>query len=267
MSRMNRTIFPIFAFLFVLVTSCKTRDKTSEINYMQNVEQLAEETAQRTAVSTIQKGDILQAFVTAKDMEVVRPFNQSYYSQSGVTPTGSSSPSVEKQYLVSSEGTIDFPVLGVLQTEGKTVEALKAELIQRISAYVKSPNVSLKLVNFKVTVLGEVARPGQYTIPEGQTTLLNAIGLAGDLTMYGKRDDILVVRNENGNLTRQRINLMNAEFINSPYFQLKQGDVIYVSANPTKDKISRLDPNTGTYIAIAGTIIGLAGIFITVFKN
>ncbi|WP_228411662.1 polysaccharide biosynthesis/export family protein [Chryseobacterium sp.] len=264
---MNRTILLFSAFCFLLVTSCKTRHKTSEINYMQNVEALAAEAAMKTAASTIQKGDILQAFVSAKDMEVVRPFNQSYYSQSAASPTGSSSAAVERQYLVSSEGTIDFPVLGVLQTEGKTVEAFKAELTQRISAYVKSPNVSLKLVNFKVTVLGEVARPGQYTIPEGQSTLLNAIGLAGDLTIYGKRDDILMVRSENGSITKERINLMDADFINSPFFQLKQGDVIYVSANQTKDKVSRLDPNTGTYIAIAGTVIGLAGIFITIFKN
>jgi polysaccharide export outer membrane protein len=85
--------------------------------------------------------------------------------------------------------------------------------------------------------------------------------------MYGKREDILVVRNENGVMSKERINLMDANFINSPYFNLKQGDVIYVSANQTKDKISRLDPNTGTYIAIAGTVIGLAGIFITIFKN
>ncbi|HAH60283.1 MAG TPA: sugar transporter, partial [Bacteroidales bacterium] len=116
-------------------------------------------------------------------------------------------------------------------------------------------------------VLGQVTRPGQYTIPEGQTTLLNAIGLAGDLTIYGKRDDILMVRNENGTITKERINLMDANFINSPYFQLKQGDVIYVSANQTKEKISRQDPNTNLYLAIAGTVIGLAGIFITIFKK
>ena len=85
--------------------------------------------------------------------------------------------------------------------------------------------------------------------------------------MYGKRDDILMVRNEDGVLTKEKINLMDSNFINSPFFQLKQGDVIYVSANHTKDKVARLDPNTNIYIAVAGTIIGLAGIFITIFKN
>jgi len=93
------------------------------------------------------------------------------------------------------------------------------------------------------------------------------LGLAGDLTMYGKRNDVLLVRNENGQILKERINLMDANFINSPYYELKQNDVIYVSANETKEKTARLNPNTGTYIAIAGTIIGLAGIFITIFKK
>ncbi len=264
---MNKIICLLAVLL--LLTSCKTRtnDKESQLNYMQNVEQIATEAALRTSSTTIQTGDQLSVFVTAKDMEVVRPFNQSYYSDAGLTTPGNAAASSEKHYLVSSGGSIDFPVIGLVSTVGKTVEELKQELTNRISAYVKNPSVTVKLVNFKVTVLGEVARPNQYVIPEGQTTLLNALGLAGDLTMYGKREDILVVRNENGVMSKERINLMDANFINSPYFNLKQGDVIYVSANQTKDKVSRLDPNTGTYIAIAGTLIGLAGIFITIFKN
>ena len=262
---MNKNIFLLLIGVLISVTSCKTRNKVSDINYMQNVDSLATSTSLNTAVSTIQKGDQLLVFVSAKNMEVVRPFNQSYYTTQNPTPT--TAPSTEKLYLVDSEGKIDFPILGKIETSGKTLEEVKSELTDRISAYVKNPTVTVKLGNFKVTVLGEVARPGQYTIPEGQTTLLNAIGMAGDLTVYGKRRDILIVRNENGTITKERIDLMDANFINSPFFQLKQGDVIYVSANQTKDKVARLDPNTGTYIAIAGTIIGLAGIFITIFKK
>ncbi|MBW8360037.1 MAG: polysaccharide biosynthesis/export family protein [Weeksellaceae bacterium] len=262
-----KKILGIVLLVFFLA-SCKTRtaEKESELNYMQNVEQVATEAAVRSSSSTIQAGDQLAVFVTAKDMEVVRPFNQSYYSQPAGTPT-TSAPAAERVYLVNSEGVIDFPVIGTVNTSGKTLEEVKLKLTEHISQYVKSPTVSVRLVNFRVTVLGEVTRPGQYTLPEGETTLLNVLGLAGDLTMYGKREDILLVRNQNGVITKERINLMDANFINSPYFHLKQGDVIYVSANPTKDKIARLDPNTGTYIAVAGTIIGLAGIFITIFKN
>ena len=249
-------------FLFMVTTfllaSCKTKDKVSQLNYMQNVEEIATTTATNTAVSTIQKNDQLAIFVSAKNIDIVRPFNQ------GSTATA---PIAEKIYLVDSEGNIDFPLLGKVNTTGKTLEEFRNEMTDRVSYYVKNPTITARIVNFKITILGEVARPGQYTVAEGQSTLLNAIGLAGDLTMYGKRDDILMVRNEDGVLTKEKINLMDSNFINSPFFQLKQGDVIYVSANQTKDRVSRLDPNTSIYMAVAGSIIGLAGIFITIFKN
>lgn len=262
---MNKNLFILFISAFALLASCKTADKPSELNYMQNVEEIAMEAANRSESSTIQKGDQLIIFVSAKNMEVVRPFNQNYYNNQN--PGSVSSPNSEKSYLVDSDGNITFPVLGTVSTDGKTVEQLRDELTGKVAVYVKEPTVMVRLANFKVTILGEVNRPGQYTIPEGQTTLLNALGLAGDLTIYGERQNILMVRNVDGKLSKEYINLMDSSFINSPYFQLKQGDVIYVSANHTKEKISRQDPNTNLYLAIAGTIIGLAGIFITIFKN
>lgn len=265
---MKIKIVLLVLFYLTVVISCKTADKTSKINYMQDVEQYATAASEAMATSTIQKNDQLIIFVTAKDMEVVKPFNQGYYSsQNSISATSSITTSSEKGYLVSSEGLIDFPVLGPVDTTGKTLEELRETLIQKISVYVKNPNVTVRLSNFKVTLLGEITRPGQYTISDINPTLLSAIGLAGDLTIYGKRDNVLIVRNVNGQPTKERLNLYDPNFINSPYYQLKQGDVIYISANETKEKVARLDPNTGTYIAIAGTIIGLAGIFITIFKK
>lgn len=268
---MNKNIFLLFVFSLFFATSCKTKEKVNQLNYIQNEEQIATEASVNNIHSTIQKGDQLVILVTAKNMDVVKPFNQNYYSSQN-SVIGSSSASVsasntEKSYVVNSEGIIDFPVIGMIDTTDQTLEDLKMVLTTRISTYVKNPTVSVKLANFKVTILGEVARPGQYTFSDINPTILNALGLAGDLTMYGKRDDILIVRNVNGERTKERMNLLNANFINSPYYQLKQGDVIYVSATETKEKTARLDPNTNIYIAIAGTIIGLAGIFITVFKK
>ena len=253
----------ILTILF-LFTSCKTKNEISKINYMQNVEQMATNVALQTP-STIQKGDRLVILVTAQNMEVVRPFNQNYYNNQ--LPNAVSTPNSEKVYLVDSDGDVTFPVLGKITTTGKTLEELKSELTSKISTYVKKPTVTVTLANFKVTILGEVNRPGQYTMAEAETTVLNAIGLAGDLSTYGKRDNILLVRNTNGIITKDRINLMDSNFVNSPFFTLRQGDVIYVSSNETKEKIARQDPNTGIYIAVAGTIIGLAGIFITIFKK
>lgn len=265
---MSKSIFLWVTALVFLVTSCKTKERTSELNYMQTLEQTATAASINSASSTIQPGDQLVIFVSAKDMEVVKPFNQNYYSsQSAVTSTATNSNSLEKGYMVDSVGNIDFPVLGTISTAGKSVEEVKRELTEGVSKYVKSPNVTVRLGNFKVTVLGEVARPGQYSLPEASPSVLTALGAAGDLTMYGKRDDLLLVRNENGQITKAKINLMAGDFTSNPYFQLKQNDVIYVSSNENKDKIARQDPNNGLYIAVAGMVIGLAGIFITIFKK
>ncbi|WP_435522256.1 polysaccharide biosynthesis/export family protein [Chryseobacterium indoltheticum] len=94
----------------------------------------------------------------------------------------------------------------------------------------------MKLINFKVSVLGEVTRPGTYVIPDGNTTLLGALGLAGDLTVYGVRTNVLVVRNVDGKITKEKIDLTSAQFINSPYYYLKQNDMIYVQPNANREK-------------------------------
>lgn len=266
---MNKNISVWAVLFFLILSSCKTKSTTNELNYMQNVEQIAIETASHNTVTTIQRGDVLAVFVSAKNMEVVKPFNQGYYSaQSSVsTPSTVSPTNQERSYLVNSEGIIEFPILGAINVAGKSLEEVQNLLTTQISVYVKQPAVTVKLANFKVTVLGEVARPGQYSVTDINANILTAIGMAGDVGLYAKRDNILLVRTVDGQVVKERINLLDSSFLKSPYFKLKQGDVIYVSSGETKNKLSRQDPNTNLYLAIAGTIIGLAGIFITIFKK
>ena len=267
----TKTLFVLLGLTFAL-TSCKTKEKASELNYMQNIEQIAVETSVKNAVSTIQPGDQLVIFVSAKDLDVVKPFNQNYSSgeivqnaqSGGNMPSSGQTVISGPTYIVDSQGNIDFPVIGRLNTSGKSIEDFKQELRNRISKYIISPTVSVRLSNYKVTLLGEVAKPGQYVIPDGQSTLLNALGLAGDLTMYGKRDDVLVVRSINGEILKERVNLTDANFINSPFYNLKQGDVIYISSNKTKEKTARLDPNAGLYIGVASIVVTILAL---VFKK
>lgn len=270
--------FLSFLFLAVLFSSCsvfqKKPDTESELNYLKNIEQIAEETSVRTAHSTIQQGDQLVITVMAKDLDVVKPFNQNYSSgetlanaQPGGNVNAVVAPAAGPTYTVDSEGMIDFPVLGKLSTIGKSIDEFKNELRGRLTRYIINPTVSMKLANYKVTVLGEVNRPGEYTIADGKATLLSALGLAGDLTMYGKRDDVLVVRNVDGVISKERINLGDASFITSPYYHLKQGDVIYVSPNRSREIAARQNPNTGLYISIASVTLGLLGLLVTVFKK
>lgn len=266
---MNKTLYiPLFCALFML-SSCKTREKENGYNYLQNVEQIATDASVQSSVSTIQKGDQLVIVISAKDLDVVKPFNQNFYSGQAIQeaisggnlrqePVSNTGPT----YMVDSYGQIDFPILGSLTTTGKTIEEFRNMLKQKLTVYIKEPVVTVRNTNYKVTVLGEVNKPGQYIIMDGNATLLNALGLAGDLTMYGKRNDVLVVRDFDGQRTKQRIDLNNADFLNSPYYHLKQGDVIYVSANSTKEKTSRLNPNTGLYISIASIAITIIALII-----
>ena len=265
-----KKIISILSLTFL--ASCGVFPKTSKeskLNYMQNIDSIATKASVNSNVSTIQPGDQLMIVVSAKDLDVVKPFNQNFSSGqlvqdalAGGNVRQDPTVSVGPTYLVDADGIIDFPILGKLRTSGKTIEAFKEDLRQNLKEYLKDPIVSVKNTNYKVTVLGEVAKPGQYIITDGHATLLNALGLAGDLTVYGKRDDVLLIRNVNGDITKQRLNLNDAQFINSPYYNLKQGDVIYVSTNQTKEQISRLNPNNGLYISIASIAITIIALII-----
>ncbi|WP_449401412.1 polysaccharide biosynthesis/export family protein [Chryseobacterium wanjuense] len=162
---------------------------------------------------------------------------------------------------------MDFPVVGKLNTSDKTLVEFKNELRDKMTKYIINPTVNVRLVNFKVTVLGEVNRQGDYTIANGQGTILNALGLAGDLTMYGKRDNILIIRTENGQVTHGKINLQDANLINSPYYNLKQGDAIIVASNKTRDLTAKQNPNTGLYLTAASIAITAVAVVVSLFKK
>lgn len=267
---MKKNIFVLLINLvFVFLNSCTSQKK---LDYLQNIENVALQASMKNAKSTIQPNDQLVILVTAKDMDVVKPFNQNfssgqilqYSTASNNMPTQNQTSTSGPTYIVDTQGNIDFPVVGKINTENLTTEDLKETLKKEITKYVINPQVSVKNTNYKITVLGEVNRPGTYNIPEAQTTLLEVMGLAGDLTIYGNRDDVLVIRNVDGVITKQRLDLTKADFINSPYFYLKQNDVIIVSPNETKQKTSRLDPNTGIYISVASIVVTILAL---IFKN
>lgn len=259
----------VLSLLFILLNSCTSKKK---LDYLQNIESVALEASMKNAKSTIQPNDQLVIMVTAKDMDVVKPFNQNFSSgqilqyslPSNNAPAQSQTSASGPTYMVDSQGNIEFPVIGKINTENKTTEELRDILKKEISKYVLNPQVSVRNTNYKITVLGEVNRPGTYNIPDAQTTLLEVLGLAGDLSIYGNREDILVVRNIDGIMSKERIDLTKADFINSPYFYLKQNDVIIVSPNETKQKTSRLDPNTGIYISVASIVVTILAL---IFKN
>ncbi|WP_292009154.1 polysaccharide biosynthesis/export family protein [Chryseobacterium sp.] len=257
--------FKIFigSVVSLLLFSCTAKQ---EINYMKDIDSMVLDNSIKNSRSNIQPGDQLIITVSAKDMDVVKPFNQTY--SSGATVTQYSVPSSNNQvqqlpvsgptYIVDTDGVIIFPQIGQISTKDENIETLRAKLTGLLREYVKDPIVDVKLINFKVSLLGEVTKPGTYVIPDGSTTLLGALGLAGDLTPYGIRTNVLVVRNIDGQISKERVDLTSANFINSPYYYLKQNDVVYIQPNTNREKSARLDPNTGLYISIASVIASLA---------
>lgn len=262
--------FLLIIFFGLVSFSCTTA-RVNELDYLKNIESISTDKALETQVSTLQRGDELVIVVSARDQDVVKPFNKNYSSSQIVqepVPGGNTlgaaanNTSTGPTYIVDNNGQIDFPIVGVLNTEGKSLAGLKSELEEKISVYVRNPTVTVKITNFKVTILGEVSKPGEYTINNGKATVLNALGLAGDLTIYGTRNDVLVVRNVDGQITKERLNLQDAGVFNSDFYNLKQGDVVYVSANRTKQKTARLDPNTPIYISVVGILLTITALIV-----
>ncbi len=191
----------------------------------------AEETASRSMLGTIeapvQKNDILNITISS-----LSPKDDLEYNRKDVTLKG---------YLVNSDGNIQLPKLGNVAAAGLTKKQLTERITNIILAKneILNPIVEIRHLNFEVTVLGEVTTPTVITVPSEQISLVKALGLAGDLTIFGKRDNVLLIREEDGKRITRRINLNSADFLSSPYYYLKPNDVIYVE--PNKSKVASSD--------------------------
>ncbi|MEO8822359.1 MAG: polysaccharide biosynthesis/export family protein [Ginsengibacter sp.] len=231
---MRKVILPL---LFVcvtsfLVTSCAN---TKKIVYFNNVPDGEFKDTKADRQTPIQPNDILSITVSSLNAEASAPFNlQNNNISRATTVTGSNNES--GGYLVNTDGSIDLPILGAVQAAGLTKEELKTKITNLILSkrLLIGPIVDIRYLNYEVTVIGEVARPTVITVPNEKISLLKAIGLAGDLTIYGKRDNVLLIREENGKKITRHINLSSSDFFNSPYYYLKPNDVIYVQPNATK---------------------------------
>jgi len=212
----------------------------------------------------IQPKDILSIVVTCRDPELSISLNLPLYSyQAGSTSASYTYSQRMLGYLVDMEGCIDFPQMGKLKVAGLTREQLSEIIKQKIveNGLIREPIVNTEFMNFKISVLGEVRNPGMFNLTDDKITILEAIGRAGDLTIYGRRDNVLVMRHEPDDvITYYHLDLRSVELIHSPAFYLKQNDVIYVSPNNTTAARSRINENRtlGVSISLASFLINLA---------
>jgi polysaccharide export outer membrane protein len=160
-------------------------------------------------------------------------------------------------YLVGEDGSINLPIVGAVDTSEKTTNSLALEIQEVLSSYIKDPSVNIRLLNFRVSVLGEVARPGTYTILEERISIPQALGLAGDLTINGDRNHVLLIRNQDGQKENQVIDLTKSEFLQSEFYFLKQNDIIYVRPNNARVISSGLVGNASTLVSILSLAVSL----------
>ena len=227
------------AALVLMLCSCGSQ---KDLAYFQDVQTGALDSAVGQ-LNTIRTGDVLMISVSSSTPELAIPYNL-FASRSQIANATSAVNSSSRVisnvtyegYTVDSEGNINFPVLGKIAVAGMTREQLANHLQTVLSDVMPDPVVTVSFVNFFVTVIGEVARPGTYNFPGDRLTLLEAIGFAGDLTVYGERTKVMVIREENGKRHVEVLNLKSKDIFTSPYFYLKQNDVVYVEPVGTKAK-------------------------------
>lgn len=222
-------ILLIFLASFLVFTeSCITR---KDISYFQDVsDSLSIQNITKDFESIIQPGDILSIHVTS-----LSPEASSFFNVIGET----TDQQVANTYLVNAVGDIEMPLIGIIDVAGKTTQNAKVIIKDKLQKYLSNPTINLRIRNFKVTVLGEVKLPGVYTIPNEKITLIEALGLAGDMTIFGRRINVLVIREESGERKFVKLDLTSKEFFESEYYYLHSNDIVYVE--PGKGKFASAD--------------------------
>ena len=242
----NKILTTLCIVCILFISSCSPK---KEVAYFQNAKNFETIVDTDTFEPKIKVDDNLSISVTTFDMEAAKPFNL-------FREAGASGQIIN--YLVDVEGNIDFPVLGKIKVIGLTVSQAKNLIQKKLEdGYLKDPVVIVRILNFKVSVLGEVNNPGTFTITGERISLMQAIANAGDLTIKGRRDNVLVVRDFKGTKTYTRVDLTNKELFNSPVYYLTQNDIVYVEPNHSASSGYFVDARLGTILSISSFILGI----------
>lgn len=255
---MQKTKKILFLFTLCLFASCVSR---KDIVYFQN-DQIDQTKVYNSYKTVFKADDLLQINISAADLDAVKPFNLSAVTYSTTTNSAIGTPQ-QQAYLIDNDGFINFPVLGKLKlaglTRSKAIELIKNALDPD---YVKNPSINITISNFSITILGAVARPGRFTIPNERITVLEALGLAGDLDIGARRNNVKVHREEDGTKKTYELDLRSNSIFTSPAYYLQQNDVVYAEPNKTSSQDAAYNRNSGLFISIASVIVALISVLI-----
>ncbi|HLX91000.1 MAG TPA: polysaccharide biosynthesis/export family protein [Puia sp.] len=263
----------LFYIVAIMLSSCGT---TRPYVYMQGQFDTAKLSEIKVVEPAIQKGDLLGIITYSDDPEATRIFNQPLTGaattnltgtagSSEVTSSGVGSSPTTPGYLVDENGNIEYQQLKLLHVEGLTRSELKDTLVAKLSYYLKNPYCTVRFLNFRFTMLGEIARPALYSIPSDHINIFEALALSGDITLYGRRENVLIIRQNNGVREFGRIDLTKPEILHSPYFYLRQNDIVYIEQNKKKSVAN--DVITLRNISIATAILSTVAVIYSILKQ
>ena len=236
---------------------------------MQDVEAVNQATQQETLYDAkIMPKDLLTIVVSCTSPELAAPFNLTIASPSNLSIQYTTTQPVLQQYLVDNEGKISFPVLGALTVGGLTKKQAEQLIVDKLKPYMKeNPIVTVRMVNYKISVIGEVARPGTFTISNGKGNLLEALAMAGDMTVYGLRDNVKLIREDaNGKQQIVTLDLNKAETILSPYYWLQQNDIVYITPNKAKARNSDVGNSTSLWFSATSILVSVVSLLVNILK-
>ena len=258
-------LFPCLIAVFLLA-SCQSYKK---VPYLQDAEVVKNTNQQESLYDAkIMPKDLLTIVVSCTSPELAVPFNLTVVTQENVAMTTTTSQPILQQYLVDNEGKINFPVLGELKVGGLTKREAEELIIEKLKPYLtETPIVTVRMVNYKISVLGEVAHPGTFTINNEKVNLLEALAMAGDMTVWGVRDNVKLIRESaDGKQEIVTLDLNSAETILSPYYWLQQNDIVYVTPNKAKARNSDIGNSTSLWFSATSILVSLASLLVTIFK-
>ncbi|MGM9797215.1 MAG: polysaccharide biosynthesis/export family protein [Parabacteroides sp.] len=261
---MKLKLVSVVALFVWLLSACSV---PKDVAYFQGIDSATAEQIEQmsqTYTARICTDDMLTITVTAWDPTVVTPFNPPAFSYGQQAEVETATNTQLQTYLVDTDGNINFPVLGKIHAEGLTKQQLRDLLQEKIRIYVADAMVNVQIINYKVTILGEVARPGRLTVPNERLSILDALGSVGDLSINANRKNILVVRDNHGKKEFARLDITQPDIFTSPYFYLQQNDLVYVEPNNAKKRNSRYSAAQQYSVTVFSSVLSAISVITTV---
>lgn len=255
-----------FTLTCILLASCQSYKKVPYLQDSGKVQRAVAEAGLYDA--RIMPKDLLTIVVSCSDPELAMPFNLTVATPVSASQNSLTNQPALQQYLVDNRGNIDFPVLGTLHIGGLTKGEAESLIKEKLKGYIKENTiVTVRMANYKISVIGEVNAPGTFTISNEKVNLFEALAMAGDMTVYGLRDNVRLIREDaDGHQHIITLDMNRADIVQSPYYYLQQNDILYVTPNKTKAKTADISTSTTIWFSVVGTLVSLASLIITIAK-